>query len=117
MEFTPAERVRQRRTQMLVHSFLYYEMNETIVSDDTWQRWADELVQLQAQHPAPIGFYDEEFADWDGATGMHLPQDGYVRAAALKLLDLHSRPAMRVPLAPAPRALVATPAPAQASLF
>ena len=69
------ELIKRRRAQMLIHSCIYYEMNTNIVSDDTWQKWADELESLQKKHPddCKIGFYDKEFADWDGSTGSHLP--------------------------------------------
>jgi hypothetical protein len=90
MIHTP-ERIRQRRVQMLVHSYLYYQLDAPIVSDDTWQRWADELSALQREHPARIRFYDAEFADWDGSTGMHLPRDEWVRQNALRLRAIHER--------------------------
>jgi hypothetical protein len=71
------EKIRQRRHQMLVHSYLYYSMDESVVSDGKWQQWADELVELQKQEKV-IGFYDEVFAEWDGSTGMHLPHDQWI---------------------------------------
>lgn len=68
-------KIRQRRAQMLVHSCIYYEMNENVVSDHEWQKWADELEQLQRDNPdcCNIDFFDYEFKDWNGATGNHLP--------------------------------------------
>lgn len=70
-----AEKIRQRRAQMLVHSCIYYELNDSIVSDHLWQAWADELQQLQQENPEliDINFFDQEFRDWTGATGNHLP--------------------------------------------
>ena len=62
---------------MLVHSYLYYEMDHIIVDDDTWQRWANELVELQ-KRKHDIGFYDDVFRDWNGSTGMHLPKDDWI---------------------------------------
>jgi hypothetical protein len=116
---TPAELIRQRRAQMLIHSHLYYRMDAPVVSDADWQRWADELVWLQHQHPEPIGFYDAVFADWDASTGMHLPSDGWVIEKADLVRRIaedyrkHPRPE-KTPPAPAPQA----PAPlAQFSLF
>ena len=87
---TPQDRIRQRRTQMLIHSYAYYQIGDSIVSDHDWQRWADELVTLQRDHPAPIGFYDAEFADWDGSTGFHLPQDEWVREKTTHIRTLNS---------------------------
>lgn len=74
-------KIRQRRSQMLVHSRIYYVLDENIVSDDTWQKWANELRDLQNQYPklCKIEFYDREFATWNGDTGAMLPlHDPYV---------------------------------------
>jgi hypothetical protein len=69
------ELIRRRRAQMLVHSCLYYEMDNSLVSDDQWQAWAEELHQLQTQFPehCKIDYFDSAFFDWDGTTGAHLP--------------------------------------------
>ena len=62
---------------MMVHSYLYYVLDSPVITDDKWQQWADELTALQLQKKQ-IGFYDEEFVDWDGSTGMHLPKDDWI---------------------------------------
>lgn len=87
---TTKEKIRQRRSQMLVHSFLYYHIDTSIVPDDKWQQWADELTQLQQSFPEEcnIDFYDEEFKDWDGSTGCHLPKDAWVVDKAHEILRL-----------------------------
>lgn len=91
-----ASRIVQRRTQMFVHSYLYYVLDQPIVSDHTWQRWADDLTLMQRNHPKLVtGFYDEDFADWDGSTGMHLPQYPWVVERGAQLLRLHGRPELR----------------------
>lgn len=71
------ELIRRRRAQMLVHSYCYYAQDDPIISDDQWQEWAEELTRLQTENPdcCKIKFYDKEFKDWDGTTGMHLPQN------------------------------------------
>ena len=76
----PHEIIRQRRHQMLVHSYLYYEMDAPVITDEKWQRWADELTYLQNKYPdaCKLGFYDEAFADWSGATGCDLPFDPWL---------------------------------------
>ena len=74
-------KIRQRRSQMLVHSRIYYILDENIVSDDTWQKWANELRDLQNQYPeyCKIDFFDREFATWNGDSGAFLPlNDPYV---------------------------------------
>lgn len=86
---TPAEKIKQRRSQMLVHSCIYYELDDNIVSDHKWQDWANELERLQKKHPEHLemGFYDKYFLDWDGSTGGHLPhRDSWVYNKALQLL-------------------------------
>lgn len=83
------ELIKQRRSQMLVHSYLYYWEDITIVNDHQWQRWADELTDIQRAFPVDIGFYDMVFKDWDGSTGCHLPRDDWVRQKALQLVRLH----------------------------
>ena len=85
------ERIKQRRSQMLVHSCLYYQLDTSIVTDGQWQEWADELTQLQKDHPKlceGMGWYDEYFRDWSGATGMHLPhRDPWVLKTATYLKE------------------------------
>ena len=73
---------------MLVHSYLYYHMDEPIVSDTCWQDWAEELTKLQKDYPkcCKIGFFDKEFADWDGTTGMHLPSNIIIEQKAKQVL-------------------------------
>ena len=83
---TSSEIIKQRRSQMLIHSYLYYQRDISIVSDDQWQEWANELQCLQENNKDPIGFYDEVFKDWDGSTGMHLPTDVWIRRKAEQLL-------------------------------
>ena len=73
-ELKIAEKVQQRRYQMLVHSYIYYEMNENLVSDSKWSEWAMELVDLQSKYPhiAEKVIYATDFADWDGSSGAFL---------------------------------------------
>jgi NAD-dependent DNA ligase len=94
MERNVREIILQRRKQMAVHSCLYYMMDESIVSDDQWQRWADELERLQNAHPEfmKIGFMDSEFRDWTGATGAHLNhRHPWTRIKAERILEYHNR--------------------------
>lgn len=90
---TIKEKIRQRRSQMLVHSCLYYEMDDPIVDDYTWQKWADELTVLQEENPkaCKLDFYDEYFKDWTGASGAFLPlNDPKVRSKAAYILKISS---------------------------
>ena len=75
MKQTIKEQIKQRRSQMLVHSYLYYIIDDPIIEDDVWQRWANELAELQNNNPddCNIDFYDKQFEGWDGSTGFNLP--------------------------------------------
>jgi NAD-dependent DNA ligase len=87
-------KIRQRRAQMLVHSCIYYELNDNIISDHRWQVWADELEVLQQNHPdcCAINFFDDVFSNWTGATGNHLPhRHPWVLGKATYIMDLHRK--------------------------
>lgn len=59
---------------MLIHSYIYYELDSNIVSDAKWMQWAKELVELQKKYPhesEKVKWY-ELFKDFDGSTGFHL---------------------------------------------
>lgn len=70
-----AETIQQRRYQLLVHSCIYYELNNNIISDKKWDEWARELRDLQNKYPdisSRVVLY-EAFKDWDASTGAFLP--------------------------------------------
>ena len=70
-----ASKILQRRLQILVHSYIYYELNNNIISDDKWSSWAMELVKLQKDNPLIASKlpYAKEFMDFDGSSGYNLP--------------------------------------------
>lgn len=62
---------------MLIHSCIYYKLNDNYISDTQWNEWAYELEQLQSQYPTiseKVTLY-EYFKDWDGSSGAFLPLD------------------------------------------
>ena len=67
-------RMNQRERQLLVHSYIYYELNDSIIPDDKWSRWAAELAELRDAHPDIFkqSAYAEAFADFDPSTGYNL---------------------------------------------
>ena len=70
-----AELINRRRRQVLVHSVLYYRMDENLVSDSQWAAWAVELEELQKKYPeiAKEVSYAEAFADFEHSSGYNLP--------------------------------------------
>ena len=69
------ELIKRRRLQILIHSALYYTLNENVIDDHTYDKWSKELAELQRDYPqesklAPM--YDD-FAEFDGSSGFDLP--------------------------------------------
>lgn len=77
---------------LLVHSYIYYELNDSLISDHQWQDAADELVRLQRIHPRIDDGWDLDFADWDGSTGYQLPKSAWVADKAAYLLRICRKP-------------------------
>ena len=69
-------------------------MNENLVSDDQWSKWALELETLQNQHPdiAKTRIYAKAFSDFDHSTGCNLPlDDPWAVHKARYLIDVERR--------------------------
>lgn len=43
--------IARRHRQLLVHSYLYYQLGESLIDDPTFDRWRLELVDLWRAHP------------------------------------------------------------------
>ena len=89
-----AELLNRRRRQILVHSIIYYKMNDNLISDSTWSAWATELEELQAEYPeiAAKEPYAKEFKDFDHSTGMNLPlNDPWAVNKARQLIALKNK--------------------------
>lgn len=76
-ELKIAEKIQQRRYQMLIHSCIYYKLDDNYISDQQWNEWAHELAELQNKYPnisKEVTLY-EYFEDWNGSSGAFLPID------------------------------------------
>ena len=93
MEQTIEEKIRQRRRQMLVHSYIYYELNENIVDDATWAKWGKELMELQEKFPKEAAKveYAKEFQNWDASSGAFLNFDKKIQSTAKTLLKYRGK--------------------------
>lgn len=71
-----AEKILRLRRMVLVNSIIYYRLNRSIISDAFFDEIAYELASYQKVCPefcAELGYFDDEFADFNGETGFHLP--------------------------------------------
>lgn len=70
-----AQLITRRRNQILVHSCIYYRLNDSVISDHVFDYWSKELAELQAQFPqiAEQCVYHKEFEGFDGSSGFDLP--------------------------------------------
>jgi hypothetical protein len=83
------ELITRRRRQLTVHSFLYYQLNENIIDDHTFDFWSKELVELQEQYPeiAKECIWAKEFETFDGSSGFDLPYSNpHVQTTGYRLL-------------------------------
>lgn len=101
-ELKIAEKIQRRRYQMLVHSYIYYELDKNLVSDSQWSKWAMELVELQSKYPgiAEKVPYAKDFEDWDGSSGAYLTyrdKPNIVITANRLLQESESKPKIVLP--------------------
>lgn len=87
---TIIEKINQRQRQILVHSFIYYQLNDNVISDTLFDKFCKELLQLQEDYPTEtkISVYYKEFIGFDGSTGFDLPYNTpRVQGTAMKLIQ------------------------------
>lgn len=88
------ELIHRRRRQILIHSYLYYQMNTNIISDHMYDSLCKELAELQQNHPTEsnnVEFYKEDFKLFDGSTGFDLPKDDWLHVLSQQLLAEHRK--------------------------
>lgn len=86
--------INRRERQLLVHSFLYYQLNENIISDHTFDLWSKEMVRLREEHPREfrLSAYAKDFEDFDGSSGYNLPYSyPNIQSTGYKLLGYHKK--------------------------
>lgn len=68
--------IRCLRSALTVNAGLYYDHDTTAVTDEEWDAMAYKLVELHERYAYAlpyVNFFDQEFQDFDGSTGYHLP--------------------------------------------
>mgnify|MGYP001523630493 CR=1 FL=1 len=62
--------IKRRRLQLIIHSCIYYRLNNNLITDATYDKWARELAKLHQKYGViKINCYDEYFNDWVFALG------------------------------------------------
>lgn len=90
------EKIQLLQRWILVHSFLYYNMNESIVDDEAFDNNCKQLVEMQEANESEFDKtkYRYVFEDFDGSTGFHLTSRlnksdmGTISRDALMLLNM-----------------------------
>jgi len=69
------ELINRREMQMLVHSYIYYKLNDSMWTDKEFDGRARELARLLIKYPkiANQMVWNTHFIGWDGTTGFNLP--------------------------------------------
>jgi hypothetical protein len=86
--------IQRRRRQLYVHSYLYYRMNTTLVPDETYDRWARELIELQKDYPreSETAPYHDDFKDFQMGDSFALDLDqAWIHDCCLQLLTYHKK--------------------------
>jgi NAD-dependent DNA ligase adenylation domain len=92
--FLPVEWVNRRQRQILVHSFLYYQLDTSIIADHIYDLWCKQLAVFMKENPeiAKQSFYYEAFKEFDGSSGYDLPFTiPHIQSTGYKLLKIHEK--------------------------
>ena len=82
-----AELIDRLRRWVALHSHIYYDLGQTVASDEGWDRKALQLAHLQHVHGYDAGTWkNEAFEGFTGDTGYHLPVTDEIRDQAQKLI-------------------------------
>lgn len=86
--------ISKRQRQILIHSCIYYRLDDSIISDYTFDKWSKELAELQQLHPeeTKASVYYKTFRGFDGSTGADLPTgEPEVYSKAVQILEYHKK--------------------------
>jgi len=75
------ELIKRRRNQILLHSYIYYRLFDKVISNAVYNKWAQELIDLQNDYPELSETVDhyEKFKDFKTLNGSSLPLDNNPR--------------------------------------
>lgn len=78
MSLTAQEYIDFLQRYIIVHSYIYYELNDNVVDDKTYDKKAKELTRYKNEYPElwKSSMYYKQFGDdYNGATGFTLYYD------------------------------------------
>lgn len=78
MELTDQEYINFLQRYIILHSYIYYELNNNVISDRQYDEKAKELVKYKNEYPElwKRSMYYKQFGDeYNGATGFTLYHD------------------------------------------
>lgn len=81
-----AERIDALRRWVALHSHIYYNLGQTVVPDEAWDRKAEKLARVQDVHDSGT-WKNDAFRGFTGDTGYHLPVTSEIRDQAQKLVE------------------------------
>lgn len=90
------ELIKRRRNQILVHSYIYFRLFDNIISNETFDIWANELIDLQTKYPdlsAEVELYDifESFTSVGCSSMLPLDNERLAGKAQWLLDDYHAK--------------------------
>ena len=73
-DLSPQDKVDFAARYVIVHSIIYYDMDESVISDKKFDKKAAVLVELMKKYPEEVknSEYYRVIYDFDGSTGFHL---------------------------------------------
>lgn len=66
------ETLEMKQRSLIVHSFIYYNLNDNIWPDSKWDKTAKEVLAILDTPLAAKSKFKEVFTDFDGSTGYNL---------------------------------------------
>lgn len=76
--FTIQEKIDWLQRYIIVHSYIYYELNNNVIPDKEYDRRAKNLVKIKDKYPElwkTSEYYKQFGDDYNGATGFTLYHD------------------------------------------
>ena len=73
-DLSPQDKVDFAARYVIVHSIIYYKMDDSVISDKKFDKKAAVLVKLSKKYPEEVknSEYYRAIYDFDGSTGFHL---------------------------------------------